>query len=202
MVRRSIFLTSFALLAGASCTNDRSSVAAPADGQALTLARAHEDDDDDDKGDGRFQKLVAITGPGHGQFRGTRIPHTTTPGNFAIHVEAKLRGAKANTTYILQRAPDTFSPPGPPAGFDLATLTDGSCQRALAIAPWTTLVPAPAAFVSWTPTLVTDKHGNGDIDFNFEAAFPLPDFDVMFRVIESGVAPKSVFLTECTTLRR
>ena len=204
MISRSTLLTSLVLLGLAACTNDRTSPAAPNIGESArfdgpsAFDPADGDGDDDDVSD--FQRLVAITGPGHGRFRATRIAHPTTPGNFAIHIEARVRGAKPNTSYLVQRAPDTFSPPGPPAGFAVSTLTDGSCQRALALPPWTTLVPAPAAFVSWVPTVTTDERGDGETDFVFALPFPLPAFDVMFRLLEVGVAPRSVLVTDCITL--
>jgi hypothetical protein len=95
----------------------------------------------------------------------------------------------------------TFAtPPGPPAGFDLSTTTDGSCQRALALPPWTALAPAPAAFLTWPTTLTTNQRGDGQTDFVFVQSFPLPQFDVMFRVLEAGAAPQSALLTGCTIL--
>lgn len=158
----------------------------------------HNDDDGEGEGNG-FVRLVSIVGPGHGRFRGTRVPHSTVPGNFAIHVEARIRHAKPNTIYLVQRAAEAFTTT-PPAGFPMATTTDGSCQRGLAIAPWSTLVPPPVAFNIWTPTLTTDERGNGETDFVFESTAPLPLFDVMFRVIENSPAPTSVLQTDCTVV--
>lgn len=207
MTRRSTLLTglALALLVPLACTNDRRNPAAPNTGDPPSFNRAHEDDEDDHDGLG-FQRLVAIAGPGSGRIRATRIPHPATPGNFAVRIEARVRGAKANTTYLVQRAPEAFAPPGPPAGFDIATSTDGSCQRGLAIAPWSTMVPTPAAFLSFpnqgtgSPTITTNQSGKGEADFIFALAFPLPEFDVMFRLLEVGAAPTSVLQSDCITL--
>jgi hypothetical protein len=180
----------------AACTDSRSNplaVGSPSFDRAL-------DHDGDDEDDGGFLRLAALVGPGRGRFRGTRVPHPTMPGNFAIHVEARIHHAKPNTTYLVQRAAEAAGPPGLPSGVDVSTTTDGSCQRGLALAPWSTLSPAPSAFVTWPTTLTTDERGDGAVDFVFGVAFPLPVFDVMFRVIESGSAPQSALQTDCTIL--
>jgi hypothetical protein len=161
-----------------------------------------------DDGESGFVPLVAVFGPGHGRVRATRIPHPTTPGNFAVHIEIEIRHAKPNTPYVAQRAPDVFPPPGPPAGFDVATLTDGSCQRGLAIAPWSTLVPPPVAFPSMPdqshglPALIltTDAEGKAAADFVVAFPFPLPLFDVTFRVMENSAAPTSMLQSDCIIL--
>ena len=165
--------------------------------------------DEQDVEEGGFLPLVSVAGPGKGHIRATRIPHPTTPGNFAVHIEIKIRHAKRNTGYVGQRAAEAFAPPAvPPAGFDLTTLTDGSCQRGLAIAPWSTIAPPPAAFNTFPdqahglPALIitTDGSGNGEADFVVAFGFPLPLFDVMFRVIENASAPTSVLQSDCTSL--
>jgi hypothetical protein len=40
--------------------------------------------------------------------------------------------------------------------------------------------------------ITTDGQGNGAADFDVAFGFPLPLFDVMFRVIENSPAPTSV----------
>jgi hypothetical protein len=180
--------------------------------RSSSLDRNREGDDyegDRDDHDGRFLRLVSVFGPGQGRIRATRVPHPTTPGNFAVHFEIRIQHAKPNTAYVGQRAAEAFAPPAtPPAGFDVATLTDGSCQRGLAIAPWSTIVPPPAAFTTipdqanGLPALIitTDRHGNAAADFVFAQGFPLPLFDVTFRVIENSPAPTSMLQSDCTVL--
>jgi len=160
----------------------------------------------DEEGAG-FVPLVAVFGPGKGHIRAVRIPHPTTPGNFAVHIEIRIRHAKPNTAYVAQRAPEVF-PTGAPAGFDVATLTDGSCQRGLAMPPWSTLVPPPVAFpiipdqAHGLPALImtTDGDGNAAADFIVAFPFPLPLFDVTFRVVENGPAPTSMLQSDCIIL--
>lgn len=181
---------------------DRSTTTSPT-ARTPSFDRDRERDDDD----GGFLRLVSLVGPGEGQIRATRVPHPTTPGNFAVHIEIRIHDATPNATYIGQRAAEAF-PTGAPAGFDVATLTDGSCQRGLAIAPWSTLVPPTAAFLTFPdqahglPALIitTDGQGNGAADFVVAFPFPLGLFDVMFRVMENSPAPKSVLLSDCTVV--
>ncbi|HEY7566508.1 MAG TPA: hypothetical protein VH762_03000 [Gemmatimonadaceae bacterium] len=152
-----------------------------------------------------FLPLVALFGQGMGEIKATRVPHPTTAGNFAVHIEVKVRGAKANTGFQVQRAAEGFGA-APPAGFDIATLTDGSCQRGLAMAPWSAITPAPVYFSSFvdqgtgSPILTTNASGEGQADFGQALTFPLPAFDVVFRLVEVGAAPKAVLQSSCTTL--
>jgi hypothetical protein len=209
MMRNAILAAGLAtvVLLPTACQDTRSQPTAPGSAGGPSFSRELEESDDDE--DAGFLKLVSTIGPGRGVFRATRIPHPTTPGNFAVHIELRIRHAKPNTAYVGQRAAETFAPPStPPAGFDVATLTDGSCQRGLAIAPWSTLVPPPQTFSTFPdqahglPALIitTDGDGNTAADFIVAFAFPLPLFDVMFRVIENSPAPTSVLMTDCTNL--
>ena len=194
----SLMLVGLAALAGCSDSPSNPLATNGSDNPSFNRNRNNDDGEGEDD-EGGFLRLVSIVGPGHGRFRATRVPHSTVPGNFAVHIQARIRGAKPNTTYLVQRAAEAFNP-APPAGFPIATTIDGSCQKGLAIAPWSTLVPAVAAFATWPTPLITDANGNGETDFVFETTVPLPLFDVMFRIIESGPAPKSVFQTDCTVV--
>lgn len=193
-----------AVAGAAACTDDQSNPLVSNRAGNPSFDRQGEQDD----GANGFVPLVAVFGPGHGRVRATRIPHPTTPGNFAVHIEIEIRHAKPNTAYLGQRAPEVFPPPGPPAGFDVATLADGSCQRGLGIAPWSTLVPPPVAFPTMPdqahglPALIimTDAEGKGSADFVVAFAFPLPLFDVTFRVIENSSAPTSMLQSDCIIL--
>ena len=213
IVSLSIGLVAVALLP-IGCTDKPTNPAAPTATRRPSLSLGHAGDEDvggsheGDDGDPGFLRLVAVIGRGHGWIRATRIPHPTTPGNFAIHIEIKIRDVKPNTAYVGQSAGEVFSPPGAPTGFDIGTTTDGSCQRGLGVPPWSTLVPPPPAFVSFPdqahglPAVVitTDGDGSGAADFVVAFAFPRPLYDVMFRVIEKSAAPKSVLLSDCTIL--
>jgi hypothetical protein len=209
----SIGLAAVALLP-TGCTDRGTNPAAPHTTRSPSFDLGHEgnadnggprEGDDDDRG---FLRLASVIGPGQGGIRATRIPHPTNPGNFAVHIEIRIRNVKPYTAYVAQRAAEAFAPPGAPTGFDITTIADGSCQRGLAIAPWSTLVPPPPAFVTFPdqanglPAVVitTDGDGNGAADFVVAFGFPLPLFDVMFRVIEKSPAPTSVLMSDCTIL--
>jgi hypothetical protein len=205
-MRHAILTTGLAVsaLIPVACTDNQVNPAGPNGTGSLNF-----DGEDQQDGETRgFLSLVSVVGPGRGHIRATRIPHPTTPGNFAVHIEIRIRHAKPNAAYVGQRAAEAFPPPGAPAGFDLATLTDGSCQRGLAIAPWSTLSPAPAPFTSFPDQahglpafiITTDGQGNGAADFVVAFGFPLPLFDVMFRVMENNPAPTSVLQSDCTSV--
>ncbi len=214
MIRRSALWTGLAIVAlwPAACTDSRSNPVAANSAASPSFDRHSESFDlnresDDDEGD--FLPLVSVFGPGKGRIRATRIPHPTTPGNFAVHIEIRIRHTKPNTAYVGQRAAEAFAPPAtPPAGFPVATLTDGSCQRGLGIAPWSTISPTPASWSTFPdqanglPAFIftTDEDGNGAADFVVAFAFPLPLFDVAFRVIENSPAPTSMLQSDCTVL--
>jgi hypothetical protein len=206
MMRRVTFSLGLAVAAvlPTACTDTHTNPAAPHATRNPSFS-LEQDGENDDPG---FLRLVSVIGPGHGWIHATRIPNPTTPGNFAVHIEIKIHHVKPNTAYVVQRAAEVFPPPGPPAGFPVATIADGSCQRGLGLPPWSTLVPPPPGFVTFPdqahglPTLIitTDEEGNGAADFVVAFGFPLPLFDVMFRVLENNPAPMSVLLSDCTIL--
>ncbi len=74
--------------------------------------------------------------------------------------------------------------------------------------PWSTLVPQPVAFpvipdqAHGLPALImtTDGDGNAAADFIVAFPFPLPLFDVTFRVVENGPAPTSMLQSDCIVL--
>jgi hypothetical protein len=177
-------------------------------GQApsLSAASANARDNDDERDRRGWLQLVSLSGPGRGRIRATRIDHPTTPGNFAVHIEIQVRRAQSNTTYLIQRAPEV----NPPFGIN-ATTTDGFCQRGLDVPPWSAVTPnRPPSFLTFPVTvplpstapvtLTTDKRGSGELEFDFAASVAVPAFDVMFRLLEVGSAPRSVLVSECTTM--
>jgi len=205
MMRDVILAAGLAVISLLGCADNQSDPAGPNDSSGASF----DGEDDQNEAARGFLTLVSVVGPGKGHIRATRIPHPTTPGNFAVHIEIRIRHAKPNTGYLGQRAAEAFAPPAvAPTGFDLTTLTDGSCQRGLAIAPWSTIVPPPVSFNTFPdqahglPALIitTDGEGNGAADFVVAFGFPLPLFDVMFRVIENTPAPTSVLQSDCTSL--
>lgn len=123
------------------------------------------------------------------------IPEGYFDANIVVHVV----NARPSTTYIVQRAPEI----GRTAG------SDGVCQRALGLAPWSSAdTPAPN-FMSFTlpgetsPVMVTTSAtGEGTATFEFKVP-TIPagtKFDVMFRLLNDMVAPTSVFQSSCFTV--
>jgi hypothetical protein len=164
-------------------------------GQARSLsaasANSHDDDDERDRRGG-WLELNSIVGPGRGRIRATRIGDPS--GNFAVPIDVQVRRAAPNTTYLIQRAPEV----NPPPGTNPTTTTDGFCQRGFDLPPWSTVAARFLTFQS--STLTTDRRGNGALEFVFVAPVWFPAFDVMFRLLEVGDAPRSVLVSECTTM--
>lgn len=140
---------------------------------------------------------VAVVGPGEGGVSVT--PKAIAEGYFVADIKVRLRKAMPNTTYIIQRAPE----------IGRALASNGICERALGIAPWSSAdTPAPA-FVTFVPsgqttpvTLTTTAAGDGSVDFEFRApTIPAGTrFDVMFRLINDASAPTAIVLSQCFTV--
>ena len=140
---------------------------------------------------------VAVVGPGEG---GVSVsPKSITEGYFVADIKVRVRKAMPNTTYIIQRAPE----------IGRASSSNGICERALGLAPWSSAdTPAPA-FVTFVPTgltapvtFTTTATGDGTADFEFRAPM-IPagtKFDVMFRLINDASAPTAIILSQCFTV--
>lgn len=141
--------------------------------------------------------LVAIVGPGEGGVSVT--PKSIPEAYFAADIKVRVRKAMPNTTYIVQRAPE----------IGRASSSNGICERALGLAPWSSAdTPAPA-FVTFVPigltapvTFTTTATGDGTADFEFRApTIPVgTKFDVMFRLINDAAAPTAIMLSQCFTV--
>jgi hypothetical protein len=117
-------------------------------------------------------------------------------GYFDANISVHIVNARPSTTYIVQRAPEVGRALG----------SDGICQRALGLAPWSAADPAAPAFVTFfqpdgtTPfTVTTSAAGEGSVTFEFKVP-TVPagtKFDVMFRLINDMNAPTSVFQSSC-----
>jgi hypothetical protein len=147
---------------------------------------------------GTYQaSMVAVVGLGEGGMSIT--PKAIPEGYFAADIKVRIRKARANATYVVQRAPEVGRILG----------NDGVCERALSVAPWSsTDAPAPA-FITFIPfgatttaTFTTSASGDGMLDFEFRAAVIPKDtkFDVMFRIVDDAAAPASVLLSQCVTV--
>lgn len=179
-VSRHASLSLLAILAVGSCTD--SSITAP---QAFDPPGTHQ------------SSLTALGGTGTG---GVSVTTRAVPqGYFTADIKVRVHGAKPSTVYTVQRAPEVGRAKG----------SDGVCQRALGLAPWSSSDPAAPSFVTFlqpggaTPfTFTTTAAGDGSLDFTFVVP-TVPagtHFDVMFRLLDDVVAPTSIFLSGCFTV--
>jgi hypothetical protein len=141
---------------------------------------------------------AALTGVGWSGAGGVSVTPRAAGGVFTADFKVRLRDAKPNTTYIVQRAPEVGR----------ALSSDGVCQRGMSVSPWSSADPPAAAFITFpqadgTPvSMVTSATGVGSVDFSFSVS-SIPagtHFDVMFRVLDDVALPKSVLLSECVTV--
>lgn len=140
-------------------------------------------------------QLAALTGTGTGGVSVT--PKAIAQGTFDADIKVRVQKARANATYIVQRAPE----------IGRASAADGVCQRAAGMSPWgPSDAPAPA-FVTFmngtTPYIVTtDALGAGSLDFEFLApTIPAGTvFDVMFRLVDNLDAPTLDIRSGCFTI--
>ena len=141
--------------------------------------------------------FVAIAGKGVGGVSVT--PKPICEGYFAADIKVRLRGALPNTTYTVQRAPE----------IGRVNASNGVCERALGLAPWSSIDPPAPGFLTFVPTgsttpisLTTTAAGDGLVDFEFRAAM-IPAgtrFDVMFRLVNDVAAPTTVLMSQCFTV--
>lgn len=141
--------------------------------------------------------LAGLGGAGGGGVSVT--PRAVPEGSFVADIKVRVRQGRPNTSYTIQRAPEVGRALG----------SDGSCQRALGLAPWSSADAPAAAFLSFTQpasttpiTLTTNASGDGSADFEFRAPM-IPAgtrFDVMFRLLDDTAAPTSTFVSGCFTV--
>ena len=141
--------------------------------------------------------LAGLGGTGGGGVSVT--PRAVAEGSFVADIKVRVRQGRPNTSYTIQRAPEIGRALG----------SDGSCQRALGLSPWSSADAPAAAFLSFTQpasttpiTLTTNASGDGSFDFEFRAPM-IPagtKFDVMFRLLDNTTAPTSTLVSGCFTV--
>jgi hypothetical protein len=144
---------------------------------------------------GTHQSLIAaVLGDGVGGLSVT--PKSIPQATFVADIKVLVRGARPNTSYIVQRAPEIGRP----------LSSDGICQRALGLSPWTPAAgPVAAAFLTFPSPgspLMTSANGDGALDFEFSAA-SIPAgtvFDVMFRLVDDTASPTTELRSGCFTV--
>lgn len=141
--------------------------------------------------------LLPVVGTGVGGTSVTSVANSA--GIFTGTMRFRVR-AKANTTYLVQRAADLGRP-----GVD-----DGVCQRAGGLPPWSASDEAfGSAFVTFPRpsagalvVLTTDSRGEGALDYSFETP-QIPSgtrFDVRMRLVDDEAAPTSDLRSGCMTV--
>jgi hypothetical protein len=125
-------------------------------------------------------------------------PKAIPEGTFTADISVRLQGLKANTTYLLQRAQEGVG--------GRALGSDGICQRAQGLEPWSPSDPAALAFQTMplpaTGPLIsvtTASTGDGAVDFEFRALmlFVGTTNDVMFRLVDNDVSPTTELRSPC-----
>ena len=135
--------------------------------------------------------IVAVSGSGTGGVSVT--PKAIPAATFAADISVLITDARPNATYIVQRAPEIGRALG----------SDGVCQRALGLSPWSAADPAAPAFVTFPGTSVaTAANGTGTANFEFRApTIPAGTvFDVMFRLVDSETTPSTELRSGCFTV--
>ena len=143
--------------------------------------------------------LYRVTGSGTCDSGATAIAVRPNGGIFTGTMKFRVKGAKPNTLYFVQRA----------AEFPItATSADGVCQRANGASPWTAAegftvatwltFPLPATDQGPIKTLTTDAAGDASIDFEFvsQQIAAGTKFDVTMRLVDANVGDSAGVTSE------
>jgi len=140
------------------------------------------------------QQLTAVRGVGSGIVNVT--PTAAVDGSFSAQINVNVHGARPNTTFYVQRAPEIGRSNG----------ADGICQRAAGEAPWgpptPNFVTFPMPAAGPLVVLQTSEEGAGSthIDFGAPTIADETAFDVMFRLVDDLTNPTNELRTECFTV--
>jgi hypothetical protein len=136
---------------------------------------------------------------GEGGFAAMSVtPKAIPEATMAADISVRLVGLRRNATYLLQRAQEGVG--GRPLG------SDGICQRALGLSPWSPSDPPTLNFQTMPLpatgpliTVTTTSTGDGAIDFEFRALMVLAGTtnDVMFRLVDNAESPTTELRSEC-----
>ena len=122
------------------------------------------------------------------------IPESTMAADISI----RLTGFRPNATYLFQRAQEGVG------GRGLGS--DGICQRALRLQPWSPSDPAALNFQTMPLpaagpliTIMTTSTGDAAVDFEFRALMILAGTtnDVMFRLVDNEESPTTEWRSDC-----
>ena len=125
-------------------------------------------------------------------------PKAIPEGTMAADISIRLVALRPNATYLFQRAQE---------GVGGRTLgSDGICQRALGLPPWSPSDPPTVNFQTMPlpatgplVTITTTSTGDGAVDFEFRALMVLAGTtnDVMFRLVDNAEAPTTELRSDC-----
>ena len=143
--------------------------------------------------------LYRVLGSGACDSGATAVAVRPNGGTFAGTMKFRVKGAKPNTLYYVQRAAD----------FPItATSADGVCQRANGAPPWTaadgfagpTWATFPLPYTDQGPlkTLTTDAAGDASVDFEFSSPQIAAGtrFDVTMRLVDANVGDSAGVTSE------
>lgn len=125
-------------------------------------------------------------------------PKAIPEGTMAADISVRLAGLKPSATYLFQRAQEGVG--GRPLG------SDGICQRAHALSPWSPSDPPTVNFQTMPlpaagplVTITTGPTGDGAADFEFRALMVLAGTtnDVMFRLVDDAETPTTELRSDC-----
>lgn len=141
--------------------------------------------------------ITALTGSGAGGVSVT--PKSIAAATMDVDISINLDMARPNTTYFVQRAPEVGR----------ALESDGVCQRALGLSPWSATDPAAPAFITFPmpnagPSVTMTTSALGRASLTFEYFSPTLSagtlFDVMFRLVDNESAPTTELRSGCFTV--
>lgn len=131
---------------------------------------------------------------------GVSVTSSANPDNyFVATIRVSLR-AKPGTTYFLQRAAEVGRENG----------SDGQCQRADGLSPWSpsdppfgsTWVTFPLPVATDLKKVTTNANGEGSLEFEYRSP-TIPSgssFDVRMRLVDDERAPSSELRSSCMTV--
>ena len=141
--------------------------------------------------------LYRVLGSGSCDSGAIAIAARPNGGTFAGTMKFRVRGAKPNTLYYVQRA----------AEFPItASSADGVCQRANGAPPWTAAdgftgpiwVTFPLPYQGPLNTLTTDAAGDASVDFEFLSPQIAAGtrFDVTMRLVDANIGGETGVTSE------
>jgi len=150
---------------------------------------------------GAYRSVFTNT-KGEGGFAAMSVtPKAIPEATMAADISVRLVGLRPNATYLLQRAQEGVG--GRLLG------SDGICQRALGLSPWSPSDPPTTNFQTMPlpaagplVTVTTTSTGDGAIDVEFRALMVLAGTtnDVMFRLVDNAEAPTTELRSNCMTI--